>query len=57
MKEIILDLRKLKETEDEEGNLGIADDPAHIELEGLMYDYVGEIIRLKITVVATPKEE
>ena len=45
MKELILDLRMVESDDD------IVDHPARIELENLLFDYMGKRIRVKVTVL------
>lgn len=47
MKEMIVDLRLVRQ--DDDGEYNIADHPEHIELERIMFDYAGKVIRIKIT--------
>ena len=51
MKEIIADLREV-ETDDE-----VSDHPARVELESLLHDYKGKVIRIRITEVKVKHKE
>ena len=49
MKEIMADLRMIKTSDD------VADHPSRAELESLLHEFMGKVIRLKITTVRTKK--
>jgi len=50
MKELILDLRDM-DTGDPEDNAEFADMPARTEMESMLLDYAGKVIRVKATVI------
>ncbi len=50
MKELILDLREMN-TGDPEDDAELADIPARTEMESMLLDYAGKVIRVKVTVI------